>query len=516
MAQPTFTRVPGPPVSGGDLVYRPVSVLAVSGFVLAVLYAVFILVTGAYTFFTSSPLTGLSWTLVLPLAAAALSLAGWWQVRHSEGTRVGLAPARWGMALSLLFGLGYWAYSFANELALRMEAQRFALKWFDKIREEDYNAAFLMTLEPQKREGLRPNDPEDMKRFTMPGESGTSQLDAFEQQRLVRLLRQGGSSSQVEPLGVRSWEYDRGSYKVEQAYRIHTLEGDFDFLLHIRSGVPRPGKPGPRDWFVSNAIVLGTGNPSERGNTAFLWGNDSSHFADRFMGKVARGDTVIAYWDTREPAEREQKLPAYRKRLAKGAKNVFELLPWTTDNAALAAVVLVADRLDAEAGLPGNPKPFLTGALIDASRMPTPDKATEEMRSTLLKFMQDAFRAPGDYVFALSERGQLPMWEEVPDPASRPDMNRLRFRNHYRGIAVDRSSAVDRAHMKAYRYELVVTLLSDAGPISTKRIPRWRIERVEILGGGEPEKPQRGPMVPGAPSPQGPQGPPPQGATPQR
>src|SRR5438445_12017721 len=85
---------PAPPVA--PEAYRPVSVLAIAGLILAGFYVALVLVVAAVGFFTASPLFLPGWTLLLAVAAAALCLLGQWQIRESEGPRAGLPLTRWG------------------------------------------------------------------------------------------------------------------------------------------------------------------------------------------------------------------------------------------------------------------------------------------------------------------------------------------------------------------------------------------------------------------------------------
>jgi hypothetical protein len=55
--------------------------------------------------------------ILVPLAGAVLSGMGLWEVQNSEGTRAGANLAKWGLALSLVFGIGYYVYQNVTGLA---------------------------------------------------------------------------------------------------------------------------------------------------------------------------------------------------------------------------------------------------------------------------------------------------------------------------------------------------------------------------------------------------------------
>src|SRR5437764_514906 len=89
------------------IIYRPLSIWAIAGFAVAVLYAVLVVVGGLAGLILGSPLLLGTWGFLLPIVSAAIAFVGRRQVAHSEGTRAGLKLAVWGWWLSVLFGLSY-------------------------------------------------------------------------------------------------------------------------------------------------------------------------------------------------------------------------------------------------------------------------------------------------------------------------------------------------------------------------------------------------------------------------
>jgi hypothetical protein len=491
MAQPTYVRPPE--IESGDIVYRPVSILAVFGFALAALYALMIVGTAAMAFFTSKPLKLGAWTFLFPVVAAALAAAGWWQVRSSEGTRVGLGLARWGVRLSLLFGLGYAAYLVAIGMALGMETDQYATKWFDKLREGDVGAAFLLTLDPLKREGINSNNPEDMARFTIPGEMGQSALGSFENQQIIRLIRQAGKEAEVTHLGLgpTDWEFAQEAYVVKQAYRVRTREGEFDFVLTFRTSLDKPGRKAPRQWWMFHCDMLGAGKPSEFGAVVAAWSRQASDFTNRWMSKLGMGDFSGAYWDTVDPVERQRQAEEYRRRMIRAA--CLDVGASGEGGLSGGATLLAARQWSGEKDLRRDVRLFGEGALFQWKVPSLADEKTQqEQRTRMMALLQLAFTAPpGRWRMAASPSSGWSRWEEVG-----PD--RFRFNHAYLLVLMDTEA------QKGYRYEVNVWAEDDPGPTDLERLPDWRILHLDIVDTGVIERGNRqgpGPDTPKAPPP---------------
>src|SRR5262249_21378188 len=138
-----------------------------------------------------------------------------WEIRKSEGTRAGTTLARWGLWMSVVAGLGYFAYDKATELALTQQANNFLLVegkdsgFFPRLLKAgadqpddneaavNLNAAFLLTRPASHRVGAQPSDLEGMaKQFS------AEDIRRFRANKLVRYLLQGGKKdTKIEPLG---------------------------------------------------------------------------------------------------------------------------------------------------------------------------------------------------------------------------------------------------------------------------------------------------------------------------
>src|SRR5262249_22850490 len=168
--------------------------------------------------------------VALPAVGAILSLTAILLIGRSEGTLAGVRLAQWGWWLSVVFGLGYAAYYGATRFAVCLKAENFSRVWFDKLTQGKVNDAFVDTLDPALRQSISREDERALEqRFNQPGGTGPKgQLSSFRESDIVRVLQQAGAQAQIEPLGVREWDYKAGAYKVKRVYRIRTEEGVFD------------------------------------------------------------------------------------------------------------------------------------------------------------------------------------------------------------------------------------------------------------------------------------------------
>ncbi len=233
-------------------VYRPVAGLAIAGLVLAILNAVAVTALALTAWFSGTPLLW-PWLLALPVAAALVSYAARVQIRRRQNIHAGVVLTRWGIWLSVLFGLGYGSFLLATEWAVRLQAQAFTDVWFDSLRQGDVNAAFLLTIPASQRQGDTPDDlPRLRARYGLGRTGQKGPLPLFLEHPLIQLLRHAGATAKIESLGIRDWKYVGNGYLVEQEYRVTTPEGVFDVVLPVWGG-PAPGSDPQargRQWHV--------------------------------------------------------------------------------------------------------------------------------------------------------------------------------------------------------------------------------------------------------------------------
>jgi hypothetical protein len=487
-------------ISPSAVVYRPVSVLAIVGFIIALVLGIVLLGSTIAAFVRGAPLLDpwiLPFSMILSVVGIVISLLAWWQIRQSEGTRAGVALAKWGWWLSLLFGLGYLAYYFAFEAAVGLEAADFTDKWFAKLREGDVNSAFLLTLDPDRRKDLLPNRPDHMAQFTLVGEQGVSELQTFEAKDFIRFMLQGGTAGEVQSQGVREWKYlsEPKAYQVQLSYRLHTPEGEMDCLVTLRSGSNKGKKSGGRQWYVVLADTSRSGftRPSDLGIAIEAWSNQASAFVDGWFGMLGKGDLWEAYLDTLEPTERER----LRHEFASWKK--AHSVAWVAGVwaggpvCAMALPVSVVLSATGPANVEGY-RQFVQGSFIGGQeaflakgegQKPEEKALREETLRALIGIFQMqtgeySLKHPAAPAPMTRRMGHMATWKPGPD-------DRLQMTHTYQIFVFHKASGVQQP--PKYRYDVRLDLESDPGPVSLDRKPEWRLAAVKLLDAGEMKLP---------------------------
>lgn len=234
------------PTPSTDIVYKPVSGLALAGFGLACLYAGMVALATGVALVQGVPFFLPGWMILVAIAGLGVSLWAQAQIRASEGTRAGMKLARWGCWLSLVSGLGYLAYTTFTGFALTQQASAFLIEeqgdesgFFPHLQKggRSFNVAFLLTMPPNERAGSEPDNDKSMaKRFDIADQEGKGNLSRFRDHHLVRAISLAGKGEvKVEPLGVQEWKFENRGYRVTRNYRISTPEMVLDVLLPLQS-----------------------------------------------------------------------------------------------------------------------------------------------------------------------------------------------------------------------------------------------------------------------------------------
>jgi hypothetical protein len=383
-----WSAAPGglPGLPGAQEAYSPVSLLAVAGFALAVVYAVLVALGGLAAFAVRSPrpfillvvlapllgalgahlrrsqriavvaglalagtLAGLGvaslllfagsspwllpeWTLVMPIGAALLSWMAQLRIRSSEGTLGGTLLARWGLGLSLVFGLYYAAYVAATTFAVRQQADTFARQWLGLLEQGEVQRAFLYTLPPANRppEGAGQRSAIEIQHNTPRSAAEPGMYSRFTQSELVRLLALGGEDTKVERKSA-DWKYDRQTYEVDLRYQVSTPQGSFELALVVHGSQASDARAGGRQWFV---FMPGTGmrsnvQPSPQGEALHAATLSAHGFARQWTQKVQQRELDKACRDTLPAAQRKRKLstrdtkPFYSGELVRAEPDTF-------------------------------------------------------------------------------------------------------------------------------------------------------------------------------------------------
>jgi hypothetical protein len=224
--------------------YKAVSGVAVAAIVVAGGFVLIATVTGIAAIFFKRPL--MDWYLVfLAGLGVALSAAASMHVRRAEGTRTGQRLAATAWWLSVVGGVAFAAYYYANVFAVRQQAERAAADWFDLLKKRDVDGAFLFTLPVQQRQNLDALDVRQLEvRF------GAGPLPAFRNSELVRFFKRNGNDVTVESVGMSNLEPFEGGYRMELTYLIKGPEGVFERRLHL-IGL-RSEKGASREWQIGS------------------------------------------------------------------------------------------------------------------------------------------------------------------------------------------------------------------------------------------------------------------------
>jgi len=244
MAEPA--RPPSLPSTADATPYAPVAWPAVAAMAATVAFALILLVAGYGAVRARKPLL-LDWVLVLPAAAIVLSFAGRRIIRTSEGTRTGelfgidLVATSWWTSLVLL--LGYGAYLFAVEYAVRRDAENEVMRWVGLILDDKIPQAFDRTLPP----GGRFNDEARLVAVHR------QELLVFRQSDLVRVALRNRPDATFVPGGLRDWVSRPTGVECVFAGTLKCPEGSFPVHVQLKGNEGASGSDAAaagRQWQV--------------------------------------------------------------------------------------------------------------------------------------------------------------------------------------------------------------------------------------------------------------------------
>ncbi|MBL8799473.1 MAG: hypothetical protein JNM56_36665 [Planctomycetia bacterium] len=407
---------PAPATASEAAEYRPLSGLALTGFGLALFFALVLLVAAVVAFRSGAPLILHPSLLLIPALAAALCGLAWLRIVRSRGTQAGLRLAKLGLLITGLAIGAYLPWRVGKELAVQREAQTFADAWLDQLRQGgphslDSYIAFWQVLDPDRRDPRRPLDNPDYQQklrddprrlqelqeyLKVRYAYGTAEkrvtLPRFLNQEVVQLVMRAGAQCQVKSTGMRSWDYRTaglGGYLVELNYEITTPEGVFEAVVTVL-GSHIENQPG-RHW---QTLLEGTAlGPPEHwqltplGRNVLALRRDSREFVRDWVKKLSAGDLEAAFLDTRDACDR----PLLRS-LSRQVP-VMALGSLATHDSAgpvLANLLFVFDRRSTLPTVMDNGS-FLSGGLIQAEDM----LAEPSLRPALLDSLRGLFHPGG-------------------------------------------------------------------------------------------------------------------------
>ncbi len=291
-----------------DPTYRPLSMLAVAGLSVSALYALTVVVGSVVAYFNRTPWLLPAWTVLIPLTGILLSWMAQGRIRESEGTLEGVKLTQWGIGLSLVFGLMYWAYFTATYFAVRQQALEEADRFLKLLSNGQTEKAFLYTLQPRPAESANLRTQLEIQYNSPPDINKQGKLTSFEQADYVHWLQMGGPEADVKQVGLKSWSYEKGGYQIVSLYRVATPALTFDLVVTLH-GIESRLKDSPgRQWQVDTE---GTGlaaatmlHFTPQGQSLRTLGQAGKTFADKWLAELTSGQPVQAYLDTLPAAER--------------------------------------------------------------------------------------------------------------------------------------------------------------------------------------------------------------------
>lgn len=304
----------GAAAPGAAETYQPLSLLALAGFGIAVVYSVVVLIGATVALFGRIPWLMPYWTFLIPLGALVICWAARTRIRNSESTLSGLGFTTWGSRLAIVVGLTYAAYYAFTFFAVRLQAVDFADRFFQDLKQGQLEQAFLMaqgvSTKGMEKKELR-NTVET--RFNQPrGRPGAvGPFTRFRQDHFVRFIEMDGDKANITPRGVDEWEYSKRSYHVVLNYHVATSLVEYDVKVDLSGRDPNPGEPKGRQWQVNfNNGVVAINPESQQakplGEEFKRMALTAQNFASEWVGKINQPQWKEAYLDTLKPSERER------------------------------------------------------------------------------------------------------------------------------------------------------------------------------------------------------------------
>ncbi len=465
-----------PPSLPEPEVYRPLSLVALAGFGLAVLYAAVIGVSSLVALFNRAPLLLPTALFLVPLAAAVLSWVGRNQVRASEGTRSGAALALWGIRLSLICGLLYAGYVAGTYFAVRQQAIALADQWMDLLRNDELARAYRLTILP----AVRPADDarllaEIEGRYNDEAPQAMS-WNRFRQSEFRALFRQGGQAVQAQPLGVTEWDFDKGTYQVMVRYRIATPDLTCEAVVALAGSRAPAEEYEGREWQVladRSRIEPETVRMTPQGEQRARAAMEARSFADKWVRSVTENrdqDSITenlnqAWLGTLPAAERPAAAQVLPRSLVCG-------LP------ALSGTAVLGGEKDADRDRVVSRVAFDAGSLVreDKNTYWTTLKNRPELKEQMPQALRQIFAAGTRHRFARINLAptRLPIWEEKDGVLRVSFPGQVTTGDHKTGAEF------------AYEIELVVEATA-SGPQADRRIHSLYVVN------GHPAQPRPGP-----------------------
>jgi hypothetical protein len=325
-----------PPPSLSPEAYQPLSMMAVAGFALAVLYTVYIVGFALVTSFTGDHFYLAPSTVVLPVVVVIVCWVGRRMVLSSEGALGGARLANWGIGMSVVVGLCYWSYHAATVIALRQQAVAFTeskfLRDLSKGDDSGVEEAFLLTYNPPRpTSGIRKliaTSLDARSSLKVPGPYTT-----FNRMEYVRLLRMAGDKAKWQLELTSTPVLEKGEMRVVLVYKVDTPIKTFRLRILTAAVPPTKEAPG-RQWRIERDVNQ-TGIPLDgsfytpEGSRLYQTIEPvASSFLLKWLSKVSDViDAPGAYLDTLPPARRNSLESKVRSKSPNEVKKIMATDP---------------------------------------------------------------------------------------------------------------------------------------------------------------------------------------------
>lgn len=245
MASPIITPLP----VQTETDYRPVSKLAVSGFLLAI-PAVFI-------FFSEN----LYWLLIVPiLPAIIICIVAWRSIRNSDGNLAGEPVAMLGLVVAVGCGLGWITMMTVTRFVNESEARTTVDEWLGKLSKKEFGAAYLYTKPPSARRLTFNPEEYGRLRRQFPHDQFVSDFDNFLIEPVTNLFMRYGDQVKVNYSGLidsRMLKGETANFRFRYTITCPSLEGSF--VVNANSSFSNTDEGIRRDWDVTidrNSLMI--------------------------------------------------------------------------------------------------------------------------------------------------------------------------------------------------------------------------------------------------------------------
>ena len=352
--------------------YRPLSLMALVGFVLALLFVASVLVGGLVAFGGQHPRWLVVWLVVAlvggwlvalslkrpVLATVGLALAGlttlvglfglvtcsatspwllpwpiWllvgaallmcWlassRIAASEGTLGGAALARWGVGLVLFFTLNYGAYYLSSIYAVRAQGRECTDEFLELVKASDKEPSKLYEAFARSMTHGARHRVTDLRR-AVEVESNAGQgitggaYSTFVLNTTVRLVQLFGEEAKYEKIGTAE-EHDKGGYRVRVTYRATGKLGVVDFDLFAFGEESTDGAVVRRQWHIEVLPVpleamANSFRMTDEGKAMIVSISSSKILAQQWLDELTARRIDGAYLATVSPDERRAQIEA--------------------------------------------------------------------------------------------------------------------------------------------------------------------------------------------------------------